>query len=424
MGSITLNEKQQRRADILSRLASGRVTKRQAGELLGVSDRHIRRMLADFRSEGVSSVPHGNSGRASSSKTDDDIVERIICLAKEGGKYHGFNACHLTDLLREAEGIPIGRSTLDRILRDNHITVSRKRRSGTRKRRERSSAEGSMLQIDGSPHDWLMGRGSRMCLIGAVDDATGRIIYAQFRPTEDLIGYLMMLRSIVQTHGLPASLYHDKHTILRSPGRVTIEDELAGKEPQSQFQRVMGELGIESIVAHSPQAKGRIERTWGVLQDRLVKEMRLRNISDIDEANAFLHEFVPRYNERFGVNPADGESAWIAIDATMDMDYYFCVREVRTVRNDYTIAWGGKIVQLMPRRDERVVAGARVNVHITPEGSLHVYDGKRRLSHRIIEARPQSVDNPPARGSEPKPTDPEKLANRRAWLYSDIRKIA
>jgi hypothetical protein len=381
-------------------------------------------MLADFRSDGIASIPHGNSGRASLNKTDDDIMEKIVDLAKEGGKYHGFNVCHMTDLLRDEEDILIGRSTLDRILRDKHITVSRKRRSGTRKRRERSSAEGSMLQIDGSPHDWLMGRGDRMCLIGAVDDATGKIIYGQFRPTEDLTGYLLMLRWIVRNHGLPASLYHDKHTILRSPGHVSIEDELAGKEPQSQFQRVMDELGIESIAAHSPQAKGRIERTWGVLQDRLVKEMGLWNISNAEDANAFLPEFMPRYNERFGVSPKDKESAWIAVEADMDMDYYFCTREARTLRRDYTIPWKGEIIQILPTRDERLAAGTRVNVHITPEGSLYVYDGRRRLSHRMIEARPQGVVNPPHCEKPAKLSDPEKLARRRAWLYSDIRRIA
>lgn len=417
-----MSPKQQRRVDILTRLSADRITREQAAELLGVSYRHVGRLLADFESDGIASVLHGNAGRTPTNKTDAGVSESVLSMSREGGKYHGFNTCHLTDLLRDEESIVIGRSTLDRVLRENHLIRSGRRRTEKRKRRERSSAEGSMLQIDGSPHDWLEGRAERMCLVGAVDDATGRIVYAQFRPTEDLIGYLLMLRTIVETHGLPVSLYHDKHTILRSPKEATIEDELAGREPQSQFQRVMDELGIESITAHSPQAKGRVERAWGVLQDRLVKEMRLSGIGSLDDANQFLPGFIARYNARFAVEPADKQSAWMQIGRGTDMAYYFCIREARTVRSDYTIAWMGSTLQILPSHRDRSLVGKRVNVHAVPEGDLYVYEGRRRLEYRMLKARPQKAASP-----DPKPIaapSTERAARRRGWLHADERRIA
>lgn len=422
-----MDRKQQRRADVLSRLAAGSITREQASELLQISDRHVVRILKAFKSEGIASTLHGNTGRVAENKTPDDTVKRIISMTREGSKYHGFNVCHLTDMLRDEEDIIVGRSTLDRILRENQITVSRKRRRKTHKRRERSSAEGSMLQIDGSPHDWFEGRGERVCLVGAVDDATGKIIYARFRLAEDLTGYLLMLRWIVQTYGVPGSLYHDRHTILHSPGRASIEDELAGRRPQSQFERVMDELGIRSILAHSPQAKGRVERTWGVLQDRLIKEMRLAGISAAEEGNDFLPGFTSRYNERFGVKPRDKESAWIQVDSRIDMDYYFCVREDRCVRNDHTISFRGQILQILPEGCGGSLSGRRVNVHVNPEGSVRIYDDKRRLKHRVIEARVQNTATCATGVSEEshkRVADPSGEARRRGWLYADLVKVA
>jgi transposase len=336
----SLSKRDERRAGILQRLESGRITKSEAELVLGVSRRQVDRLLADYRAEGVRSVVHGNRGRIPANKTSPEILAAILPLVDKDGKYHGFNVCHICDLLAENEGIRIGRSTLDRFLRRQRIIKSgtRSKQVG-RRRRERASAEGMMLQIDGSPHDWLESRGPKMSLVGGIDDATGKMIYGLFRPTEDLAGYLMMLRQITRVHGLPESLYHDRHTILRSPKGATIEDELNGRKPMSQFQRVLSELGIASIASGSPQAKGRVERLWGVLQDRLVKEMRLEGIGTIEEANDFLPGFIRRYNTRFAVKATDPEPAWVEVDPEMDLAYYFCARESRTVRSDHTLVW-------------------------------------------------------------------------------------
>lgn len=413
-----MSKVQQRRAEALGRLAAGSISKSEAQVLLGVSRRQVDRILASYRAKGLESVVHGNTGKTPANKTEENVVDTLLALVSEDGKYHGFNVCHVCDLLAEDEQIIIGRSTLDRILRDKKIITAKKRKQVRRKRRERASAEGMLLQIDGSPHDWLEGRGAKMSLMGAIDDARGKVVYAQFRPTEDLAGYLMMLRSITTNYGLPESIYHDRHTILRSPKPATIDDELAGEEPMSQFQRAMSELGITSIPAGSPQAKGRVERLWGTLQDRLVKEMRLKEISDIDGANAFLVGFIKRFNKRFAQEPANPEAAWVKPEGRLDLAYYFCTKESRKVKEDHTISYLGKTLQILPTSNGVSLAGEWVKVHVTPEEELYIYHGKNRLKYEQIQ-KPVKTKAVPARAQKPdKQPDPESLARRRAWLFA------
>jgi len=419
METITLNKQQQRRGEILAKLCAKEISKDDAQRLLGLSRRQVNRIVKDFKANGLKSLVHGNSGRIPANKTDAVCQEKILDLAGEDGKYHGFNICHTTDLLLEMEGISIGRSTLDRILRKHNIIKANKRgrilRRG-RSMRERASQEGSLVQIDGSSHDWLCGRGAKMTLIGGIDDGTSTVVSLLFRPTEDQAGYLMLLRSMAIDYGLPESLYHDKHTILRSPKEAAIEDELAGREPQSQFQRVISELGIVSVPAHSPQAKGRIERLWQTLQDRLIKEMTLSGIKNIDEANIFLPGFIARFNARFACNPSNPEDAWVAIESDMDIDYYFSTSESRVVRQDHTIKWYSRIYQILYDKEHIVRSGERVYVHNTPEGRLYIYSGKRRLQYKEVQvSKPASEIKRTQR--EAKPPDPDAQARRRAWLF-------
>lgn len=412
-----MNKEQQRRAQVLARLSSGSLTKSDAEKLLGVSKRQVNRLLRSYESEGLASVVHGNTGRAPVNKTGADILSTVVSLADEDGKYQGFNTCHLHDMLTEYEGISVGRSTLDRMLRDRGIIKpARQKPVQRRSRRDRSVKEGMLLQIDGSPHDWLCGRGPRITLIGAIDDATSQIMGGVFRPTEDQAGYLILMRSIAGSRGLPESFYHDRHTILRSPKEATLEDELAGREPMSQLQRVMHELGIVSIAARSPQAKGRIERLWKTLQDRLIREMTLAGVSSIEEANAFLPEFIVRFNRRFGREPNDPESAWVELEADTDLGYYFATSETRVVRQDHTISWYGKAYQILPDDECMLIAGKRVDVRVTPEGCTNLYIGRHRLAHKEVPvSRPAEKSvRPPKQLKTP---DPRALARQRGWLF-------
>jgi transposase len=419
MRTITLNPKQQREVEILTRLEAGAVDGVTAAALLGVGTRQVRRRLAGFRQEGFVVVIHGNSGRSPANRTDPGLYERILALAGPGGRYHDLNICHLQELLDEEERIVIGRSTLDRLLKQAGVRQKAKRaRPVHRRRRLRRAAEGMLLQIDGSPFAWLEGRGPEADLIGAIDDATGRILFLLFRPSEDQVGYLLLLRSISLSHGLPMSLYHDRHTILRSPKQPTLEEQLAGQPPMSQIQRVMAELGIESIPAHSPQAKGRVERLWGTLQDRLTKELRLAGSTTLEAANAFLPGFIARYNARFAKAPQDPNSAWVPLPADLDINYYFAIRETRKVRADHCISFAGRCYQLLPDPQTSSLVNQWITVHRVPEGDIYLYHGKRRLAYQAFVAPAVALPQPPSQASPPvAPVVRKSTARQRAWLF-------
>lgn len=420
MRTLTLNPKQQREVEILTRLEAQALDVGTAAELLGISPRQVRRLRVRFREEGFEAVIHGNSGRIPANRTDPALLERILALVGPDGKYQDLNVCHLQDLLDQQERITIGRSTLDRLLKQAGL----RQKAGTsapvhRRRRLRRPAEGMLLQTDGSPFDWLEGRGPKASLIGAIDDATGKIVFLLFRPTEDQVGYLLLLRTVALSYGLPMSIYHDRHTILRSPKQPTLEEELAGQTPMSQIQRVMAELGIESIPAHSPQAKGRIERLWGTLQDRLTKELRLAGITTPEGANAFLPGFIERYNARFAKAPQDPESAWVALPAELDLNYYFALRETRKVRSDHCISFSGQILQLLPDPKGPSLVDKTVTVHIVPEGDVHLYHDRHPVAYRrVLASDPVPLKPRREMVRQSRPVDPKAAARRRGWLFA------
>jgi transposase len=419
MRTITLNPEQQREAEILTRLEAEALDVTTAAELLGVSTRQVRRLRVRFRQEGMAVVVHGNSGRPPANRTAPEVAARILALAGPEGKYHDLNVCHMQELLAHVEQIVIGRSTLDRLLREAGLRQPAAVAPVVhRRRRVRRAAEGMLLQIDGSPFDWLEGRGPKASLIGAIDDATGRVLFLLFRPTEDQVGYILLLRSIAHEYGLPMSIYHDRHTILRSPKQPTLDDELAGQPPMSQVQRMMAELGIESITAHSPQAKGRIERLWGTLQDRLTKELRLAGVTTLAAANAFLAAFIPRYNTRFAQPARDPESAWVPLSAEFDTAYYFAVRATRKVRADHCIRFAGQWLQLLPEPTQPSLVGQTVTVHVVPEGDIYVYFGRQPLAYRRLTAAPTARPAPPKEPAWSKlPPQSNAKAKQRGWLY-------
>lgn len=283
--TIVLNSKEQRRAFVLNQVIGGQINVPQAAQLLVVSLRHARRLLAEYRQFGPEALAHGNRGRQPAHTLGEGLRARVVALAKD--KYVGFNHQYLSEKLGEVEEIAISRSSLRRILLAAGLPSPRKRRPAKhRRRRERYPREGMLLQIDGSRHDWLEGRGPYLTLLGAVDDATGSVPYALFREQEDAGGYLALFRQIVTTKGVPLAVYRDRHAIFAVSNKrePSLAEQLAGGREPTQFGRALQELGIESITARSPQAKGRIERLWGTFQDRLVSELRLAGVKDLGEA--------------------------------------------------------------------------------------------------------------------------------------------
>jgi len=374
---VSLNQREQQRVMVLNGVERGELTGKEAAGLMGLSVRQVWRLLAAYRREGVAAIAHGNRGRRPVHTVGEETRKLVVALAQ--GAYAGFNHYHLSELFWEREGLCLSRSTVRRILVAAGLKSPRHRRPPKHRcRRERYTQEGMLLQIDASRHNWLEDRGPYLTLVAAVDDATGTVPYALFREQEDAQGYFILLREIIQEKGVPLALYSDQHGIFqRSAKEVeSLEEQLCGERQPTQFGRALRELGIKPIFALSPQAKGRIERLFGTLQDRLVAELRLAKASTVEEANQVLMDFLPRFNLHFGVPAAQPGSAYRPLPPGLELDGVLCFKYQRLVAKDNTIRFGGHTLQVLPRLERTSYAHARVEVQERLDGSLVVaYQG-------------------------------------------------
>ena len=372
--SVTLNARQRQRLRVVSEVQAGRWSVEQAAEVLGLSSRQVWRLKRAYQDTGVEALLHGNRGRASLCRLGDDLRAHVVELAR--GKYAGCNDSHLTELLALDEEIVLSRPTLRRVLRAAGIASVRKRRAPRhRQRRDRQPRSGMLLQVDGSPHHWFGADLPRCTLLAAIDDATSAVVAAVFRDQEDAAGYLLLLQQVLQQHGVPLAWYHDRHGIfLRSSKEPwSIQEELAGRQELTQVGRALEQLGITSIAARSPQAKGRVERLWGTLQDRLVAELRLAAITTMDQAQRFLPAFLQRHNARFAVAADEPGLAYAAPDPTLDLERVFSFQYPRVVANDNTVRFAGERFQLPPGPGRRSYAHAHVLIHELLDGRRGVW---------------------------------------------------
>ena len=330
----------------------------QAAEVLGISERQVRRVLAAYRREGAASLVHGNRGRQPRNSVNEDIATAVVILAS--GKYAGFNHSHFTEVLAEREGIHLSRQTVSRLLNCHGLPSARRHRPPKhRVRRERMPQEGMLLQIDGSHHPWLEERGPRFALLLAVDDATGTVAGAVFQPEEDTRGYFLLMEGIIHRYGIPLAIYSDRHGVFKFSGKPRHITQPVGP---TQFTRAMQELGIEQVFARSPQAKGRVERMAGTFQDRLVSELRLAGATTINQANAVLREFLPQFNKQFRVPAQQPEVAYRPLDSSIFLERVLCFKHTRQVARDNTVKFQWRTLQLLPSEDRPSYAGAKVEV--------------------------------------------------------------
>lgn len=387
---VTLTMKEIKRLYVLQQIADKQLTGSKAAELLGLSLRQIRRLIAKYREQGAPGIVHGNRGRVPNNRIEEATRARIWELAEE--QYEDYNDSHFTEELEEKYGLSVSRSSVRRIRRENNQSSPRKHRTRQhRGRRARKPQAGMMLQTDGSRHDWLEGRGAWLTLIAYIDDATNQVSGAIFREEEDAAGYFLGLREICLTQGIPAAIYADQHTIFQSPLKATVAQELSGEQPRSQLGRLLDELGIELIAAHSPQAKGRVERLWETFQDRLVKALREAGASNLEEANQALAAFVPRFNRRFQVQPEQTHTAYVPWPNEYRPEHFFCFKHTRTVANDNTISFAGHRLQIPPGPHRSSYAKAKVDVWQHLDGRLEV----RYRGHSLVTFEP--ADQQPVR---------------------------
>ena len=341
MENVTLNQQEQARLQILNSLLSEHMTVDQAATLMGVSTRHTRRILAAYREEGAAALAHGHRGRRAPNTTPDSIRAEVLSLART--MYSGVNHTHLSELLRERDGIDIARNTLRRILVGAGLVSPRRRRPPKhRVRRQRMPREGMLIQIDGSYHRWLGEDGPQFMLLLAVDDATGKVVSALLCEYENTRDYLVLMRGLIERSGIPIALYTDRHSVFKHvPGSGL-------PSAPTQFSRAMDELGIQMIYALSPQARGRVERAAGTFQDRLVTELRLAGATTIEDAGVALRDFLPHFNERFGVSSPESEVAYRTVDGGTCLDRMLCFRHSRKVAKDNTVRYRRSTLQLLP----------------------------------------------------------------------------
>ena len=398
---VTMNMNEIKRLYVMQQVADERLTGSQAAAMLGLSLRQVRRVIAKYREEGAPGIVHGNRGKAPNNRIEEAWRARIWELAEE--QYKDYNDSHFTEELEEKHGLKVSRSTVRRIRRKNNQPSPRKRRSSRhRSSRERKPQAGMMLQTDGSRHDWLEGRGPWLTLIAYIDDATNQVAGASFRDEEDAAGYFLGLEEICLTQGIPAAIYADQHTIFQSPSKATIEQEFAGQQPRSQLGRLLDELGIELIAAHSAQAKGRVERLWETFQDRLVKALREAGATNREEANQVLALFLPPYNRRFQKEPAQAETAYVPWPKEYRPQDFFCFKHIRTVANDNTISFDAHRLQIPPGPQRRSYAKAKVDVWQHLDGHLEVrYQGQSLITFEPADEQPVRIQKfNPAPGQE------------------------
>lgn len=369
-----------RRLGVVQAALAGKLSNREGAVSLGLSRDQFRRLRRRVRDQGAPGIVHGNRGRTSVRRLPDAVRARVVELLT--GKVK-LNDHHIADLLR-GEGVAVSPASVRRIRRELRIPPKRRRRpSRHRRRRERQAQRGAMVLIDGSPFQWFDTDGPRWTLLGAIDDATGEILALTLRPSEDLHGYLTLMRELFTRHGLPLELYGDRSGILvRNDEHWTLQEQLAGRQAPTHFGQLLEQLDIRFIAATSPQAKGRIERLWATLQDRLAAELRLLGYTTPAAALAYLPRFIAEHNRRHAVVAADAKSAFRP--APRDLDHHLGCRYQRVVARDNTIQVAGRWVQVPPGPGRRSYHKARVEVRELLDGRMLVFHPR----HGLIAEQP------------------------------------
>jgi winged helix-turn helix protein len=369
-----MSERQWKRWDAIAAVNAGKLTMAKAAQLVGCSQRQLRRVRQRIAQAGQAGLRHGNTGRSPTNKLPSGVRETIERLGRE--KYEGFNDHHFRDKLETGEKIAVSVSMVRRLRRAAGVSATRRRQPPVhRRRRDRKAQAGLMVLWDGSHHDWLQGRGPALSLIGAIDDATSELLPgAHFVEQECAAGYLRVIHAIIQSKGVPWSMYMDRHgSLSRNDEHWSLEEELRGKRDPTQVGRALQSLEIEVIFALSAQAKGRVERLWGTLQDRLVSELRLAKANMQAQANAVLPGYREEHTRLFAVSAANSVPAWRAVRRGLDLARVCSLAYEATVLDDNTVRLGGQVIDIPPNPRQRSYAGKRVEVNQLLDGSWTVY---------------------------------------------------
>jgi len=385
--TLTMNREERNRITIMVGVKDQSLNQVQAAELLGLSYRQAKRVWRRYQDEGDAGLVHRLRGKPGLRGKPPTLRAQVLVRCSQEC-YADFGPTLMAEELAK-EGLVVDHDTLRRwLLAEGHLTV-RRRRQQHRQWRERKPCFGAMVQLDGSHHDWFEGRREKCVLMVMVDDATNRIRVRFFEEETTRASY-DLLEGWVRHHGLPGALYVDRDSIYRCEGRSSVADQLAGKERRTQFGRAMDQLGVELILANSPQAKGRVERMNGVLQDRLVKALRLAGMSDLASANRFLDEtYLREFNRRFGRVAASALDAHRGVPR--NLDEVLSWEEERVVQRDWTVACEGKWYQLDRQHEAMSLARRKVVVRTLRRGQVQLVYRGQKLKWKELPKRPERV---------------------------------
>ena len=395
---ITMSRQEAKRLHIIHQAMEQKITQTEAATLIDLSDRQIRRMIKRIRKEGDEGICHRSRGQTSNHRIPKKIKDKTLKLFRE--QYKDFNLVHATEKLSEVHGITLSDETLRLWLNEADIPYKKRKVKKHRQRRERRAHFGELVQIDGSHHDWFEGRGPVCVFMGYIDDATNTV-HGRFYDYEGTMPAMDSMKRYIKRYGIPKSVYLDKHTTYKSWAEPTIEEQLNDQKPMSHFQKSLAALAIEVIHANSPQAKGRVERLFKTLQDRLVREMRLKGVRSVQEANEFLTDYLPKHNRRFKKPAASKSDLHRPALHSREFDRILCIKEERTVKNDFTIAHNCSLYQI-----EQATRAKKVTVEERLDGSLHITYKGQDLRYREITKQPAEGIEAPLLLRERKPRIP------------------
>ena len=389
MGLMIMSERELNRIEVLSQVTQGRMTAVTAANVLGLSRRQVHRLLKIFQSDGAAAIRHKARGRRSNNWIDPAVREFAVTLVRE--KYSDFGPTFAAEKLAEDHDLKVSRETLRKWMKDAGIWLSRKQRRTFHQPRLRRECLGELIQIDGSDHHWFEDRGPACTLLVFIDDATSTLMQVRFVTSESTFSYFEALDLYLAAHGRPVAFYSDKHTVFR----VANQSAKSG-HGMTQFGRALNELNIEILCANSSQAKGRVERANRILQDRLVKELRLAGISDMDAANAVLPGFMERYNAKFAKAPRRADNLHRLMNIEPDrLRDVFCLRDERYVGKQLAFSFERQRIILIENEITRDLVGKYVDSYAFPDGRLEfrwkgvglpysVFDKDQRVTHAAI----------------------------------------
>lgn len=382
-----MGQEDRKRLHIIRKIMDQEMTQVEGGKAIGMSDRQIRRLIRRIETDGDKGICHQGRGRRSNRQIKEKTKQKVLALCRQ--KYEGFGPTLAKEKLLERDAIQISEETLRLWFKEAEIPYKTRRKRPHRQWRERRAHFGSLLQIDGSHHAWFEARGPKCVLMAGIDDATGRA-YGRFYAYEGTLPAMESFKAYVLQYGLPLAVYVDRHSTYKSRSEPTVEEQLEGIESMSQFERGLKELGVRVIHAYSAPAKGRIERLFGTLQDRLVKEMRLAGVSTIKEGNRFLETYWPIHKKRFAVAPREAADIHRPSPGMAEINKALCIKESRALRNDFTITYHKTIYQVKENiRAKKVMVEERLDgsIHLTNQGKSLRYEEVSYIERPIVKEK-------------------------------------